>query len=90
MDKKRKVTDLLEDAINTEDYKFRINLIVAGLMLDEPEADEENIKNSRQMLLEIATYCKKGNSERDKKDYLCKTAERIESYLGDCNGKIDI
>ena len=40
MDKKRKVTDLLEDAINTEDYKFRINLIVAGLMLDEPEASE--------------------------------------------------
>ena len=22
--------------------------------------------------------------------YLCKTAERIESYLGDCNGTIDI
>lgn len=42
------------------------------------------------MLLEIATYRKKGNSERYKSDYLSKTAERIESYLGDGNGKNDI
>lgn len=81
MDKQRKVTDLLENALGMEDYKFRINLIVAGLMFEDPEADEEKNKNSRKMLSEIVTYCKKGNNKEEKNVYLKKTAERIESYL---------
>ncbi len=81
MDKQRKVTDLLEDALSTEDYKFRINLIVAGLMFENPEADADEIKGSRKRLSEIAEYCKKGNGEEEKRNYLDKTAERIESYL---------
>ena len=83
MDKQRKITDLLEDALGMEDYKFRINLIVAGLMFEDPEADEEKNKSSRKMLSEISTYCKKGDNEEEKNAYLKKTAERIENYLGD-------
>lgn len=42
----RKITDLVSRALKEEDYKFRINFLLAGLMSaegnDTPEKEENN------------------------------------------------
>lgn len=80
--KTRKITDLMEDAMSMEDYRLRINLLVAGLMFEDPDADVEKIENCKRMLKEMSDYCKKGNKEEEKNTYLNETAKRIEKYLG--------
>jgi hypothetical protein len=79
--KKRKITDLMEDAMSGDDYKLMGNLLVSGLMFENP--DQESKKNCNDMLLELMHYCERGNSTGEKNDYLIRTADRIRKYLGE-------
>ena len=75
----RKVTDLLEDALNYPDYDRRINFFLAGMLSadanDTPEKEKVNIG----YLKDIYEYC--CNYEGDKQDYLERTAEKVKQYL---------
>ena len=75
----RKVTDLLEDALNYPDYDRRINFLLAWILSadanDTPEKEKVNIG----YLKDIYEYC--CNYEGDKQDYLERTAEKVKQYL---------
>lgn len=77
----RNVTDLIKDAMMDDDYKLKVNLLVAGLMSEELDVDREKDDNRRHMLKEISDYCDNVNESGEKGSYLKKTAERIKRYL---------
>lgn len=79
--KKRKITDLMEDAMSGDDYKLMGNFLVSGLMFENP--DQETEKNCKDMLLELMHYCESRNGSGKKNDYLIRTADRIRKYLGE-------
>ena len=78
----RNVTDLIKDAMMDGDYKLKVNLLVAGLMSEELDMDQEKDDNRRRMLKEISDYCDNVNESGEKSDYLKGTSERIKRYLG--------
>ena len=49
----RKITDLVEDALNYPDYDRRINFLLAGLLSedanDTPEKEQTNIENLKEI-----------------------------------------
>lgn len=77
----RNVTDLIKDAMMDDDYKLKVNLLVAGLMSEELDVDQEKDENRRQMLKEVSDYCDNVNESGEKSDYLKRTSERIKRYL---------
>ena len=75
----RKITDLIEGALDYPDYNRRINFLLAGLISadanDTPEKEQANIEN----LKEICKYC--NNYDGDKPDYIKRIAEIIVPYI---------
>ncbi|MBS1471850.1 MAG: hypothetical protein HP023_15065 [Lachnospiraceae bacterium] len=78
----RNVTVLIKDAMMADDYKLKVNLLIAGLMGEELDVDQEKDDNRRHMLKEISYYCDNANESGEKSDYLKRTSERIKRYLG--------
>lgn len=78
----RNVTVLIKDAMMDDDYKLKVNLLIAGLMGEELDVDQEKDDNRRHMLKEISDYCDNVNESGEKSDYLKRTSERIKRYLG--------
>lgn len=81
MDKQRNIADLIEDALASDEYKARINFLVAGLMFADPDIDADRIKKNKQLLKEMLLFCHKWNKDEEKSEHLKKTALRIEEYL---------
>lgn len=77
----RKIVNLMEDALKNEDYKEKINFLMAGLMFDDPEMSREQEKKRMDMLREMMEFCKKGNTEKHRNEYLKRTARRIEECI---------
>lgn len=75
----RKVTDLLEDALNCPDYDKRINFLLAGLLSadanDTPEKEATNMK----YLKDIYRFC--CEYKGSKQEYIKRTAEVIRPYI---------
>ena len=46
----RNVTVLIKDAMMDDDYKLKVNLLIAGLMGEELDVDQEKDDNRRHML----------------------------------------
>lgn len=49
----RKITDLIDDALKENDYKFRINFLLGGLMSCESNDSVEKERQSTAHLKEI-------------------------------------
>lgn len=77
----RKIVSLMEDALEKKDYKERINFLMAGLMFDDPGMSREQEEKRMEMLREMMEFCKRGNPEKGKNEYLKRTARRIEECL---------
>jgi len=77
----RKIVSLMEDALEKKDYKERINFLMAGLMFDDPGMSREQEEKRMEMLRETMEFCKRGNPEKEKNEYLKRTARRIEECL---------
>lgn len=75
-----KITDLIQDALMEDDYKLRINFIVAGLISAESNDTEEKISANKKYLCDIKNYIKDIN-DPDKKEFLDKIEKRIDEYL---------
>ena len=65
----------MDDAMSGDDYKLMGNLLVAGLMFENPDPEAE--KNCKDMLLQLMHYCERGNDSEEKNDYLKRTTDRI-------------
>ena len=77
----RNIVNLMEDALEKKDYKEKINFLMAGLMFDDPEMSREQEEKRMEMLREMMEFCKRGNHEKGKNEYLKRTAQRIEECL---------
>lgn len=75
----RRITDLLEDALEHPDYEKRINFLLAGLISaeanDRPEKEAVNMRYLKDIYDFCAEY--KGN----KKEYISHMADNIKEYL---------
>lgn len=78
--KKRKITDLLEDALSYPDYDKRINFLLAGLLSADANNTQEKEAVNLGYLQEIYRFC--CDYTGDKSDYIKRTAETIKQYLG--------
>ena len=76
---KRKIADLLEDALFYPDYDKHINFLLAGLLSADANDTPEKEKANMEYLKEIYDFCieYKGN----KKEYVTHIAEIIKEYL---------
>ena len=75
----RKITDLIEDALDSPDYDRRINFLLAGLLSadanDTPEKEKVNIG----YLEDISKFC--NNYNGDKPVYVKRIAKIIAPYI---------
>ncbi|MCB5653999.1 hypothetical protein LIQ95_17850 [[Ruminococcus] gnavus] len=79
---KRSIIDLVKDALETDDYKFKISLLVGGLVSYESNDTEEKQLQSTEYLTEILGYMQSVNaSDPDKKEFINSITETIERYL---------
>lgn len=74
-----KVTDLLEDALNYQDYDKRINFLLAGLLSADANDTPEKEAVNMEYLKEIYKYC--CDYTGDKQDYIKRTVDRIKQYI---------
>ena len=74
----RKITDLVEDALNYPDYDRRINFLLAGLLSADANDAPEKEKKNMEYLKEISKFC--NNYNGDKADYIKRIAEIIAPY----------
>lgn len=79
MEEKNKITNLIKSELEEEDYKFRINFLIGGMMCEECNDSSEKIRNNQEWLNEVAEFCKAYTG--DKKEYLDHIKENIEKFL---------
>ena len=77
----RKVTDLVVDAMNEDDYEFRINFLLAGLMSEEGNDTPEKEENNRKFLADVQNYLKRYDGDAEKAAYANRIADAINSFL---------
>lgn len=76
-----KVIDLIDDALLYNDYKKRINFLLAGLMSKESNDTEEKQKNSEKWLKEIKAYAECFEGDKEKQEYMKRVYESIENFF---------
>ncbi len=77
----RKITDLVVDALNEDDYEFRINFLLAGLMSEEGNDTPEKEENNRKFLADVQNYLKRYDGDAEKAAYANRIADAINSFL---------
>lgn len=77
----RKITDLVADALNEDDYEFRINFLLAGLMSEEGNDTPEKEENNRKFLADVQNYLKRYDGDAEKAAYANRIADAINSFL---------
>ena len=78
----RKITDLIIDALKYDDYQFRINFLVGGLMSYESNDSPEKEKQCNVDLKTIVDYIDSTTfSNPEMSSYLSDIKSKILSYL---------
>lgn len=81
MTRKNKITDLIKSALEEEDYEFRINFLIAGLISEESNNTEINISQNKQWLSEIAEFCQAYSGNKEKEEYMQRLNKTILDFL---------
>ncbi len=81
MTQKNKITDLIKGALEEEDYEFRINFLVAGLISEESNDTEINISQNKQWLSEIVEFCQVYSGNKEKEEYMQHINKTILDFL---------
>lgn len=76
----RKITNLIESALTEDDYKFRINLLLASLFGGSDDSEEILIEKDEH-LRTIKSWIDEGNYPQDKSEYFLKISQNISDYL---------
>lgn len=76
-----KITDLIEDAWNRDDYKFRINFLVAGLISEKSNDTQEKMELNKNHLIDIKEYMEHVTGPEEKQEYALDMVDRIKEYL---------
>ena len=75
----RKITDLLDEALNCTDYDKRINFLLAGMISEEANDTPEKEEANMAYLREIFKYCI--DYRGDKSNYIKRVANIIKQYI---------
>lgn len=81
----KKIIELLDDALQYEDYELRINFLIGGLMSYESNDTADKERQSTLYLKEILNYIenKTENEVKDDKfNFLMHMKDNIKKYLG--------
>lgn len=78
---KRSIIDLFKDALESDDYEFKVALLVGGLVSYEANDTAEKEAQSTEYLTEILRYLKSASSDPDKGEFTKNITETIERYL---------
>lgn len=81
MEENKKIIELIENALEYDDYKFRINLLIAGMMSAESNDTEEKIKKNNNWLSLIVEYALNYSGSPEKENYFSHLANSIKEYL---------
>lgn len=81
MTRKNKITDLIKSALEEEDYEFRINFLIAGLISEESNDTEINISQNKQWLSEISEFCQAYSGNKEKEEYMQRLNKTILDFL---------
>ena len=76
----RKITDLIESALTEDDYKFRINLLLASLFGGSDDT-EEILKEKSEHLKTIKSWIDEGKYPQEKSEYFLKISQNISDFL---------
>lgn len=74
-----RITDLLSEALQHDDYKFRINSLVAGLTTKESNDTSEKEAKTREWLGEIREFCENYTGEH--KEYFEHILGAVTKFL---------
>ena len=75
----KKITDLIEDALNYSDYDRRINFLIAGLISADANDTPEKEAVNMEYLREIFKYCIDYRGEQT--DYIKSIEDIINPYI---------
>lgn len=81
MENDKKITELIESALEYDDYDFRINFLVGGMMSADSNDTPEKIKNNENWLSIIAEYARNYVGSPEKEPYFSHLSESIEEFL---------
>lgn len=76
----RKITDLIESVLTDDDYKFKINLLLASLFSGSDDS-EETLKEKTEHLKAIKSWIADGKYPNDKSEYFLSISKNISDYL---------
>lgn len=80
----KKIIELLDDALQYEDYELRINFLIGGLMSYESNDTADKERQSILYLKEILNYIEnktENEVKNDKFDFLTHLKDNIKKYL---------
>lgn len=81
MENRKKIIELIESALEFDDYEFRINFLVAGMMSAESNDTPEKIKNNESWLSIIAEYARNYRGSVEKENYFSRLSKSIKNFL---------
>lgn len=81
MENRKKIIELIESALEFNDYEFRINFLVAGMMSAESNDTPEKIKNNESWLSIIAEYARNYRGSIEKEKYFSHLSKSIKNFL---------
>ena len=73
------IVDLIRDALNREDYEFRINFLIAGLISEESNDTPAKVAVNKAHLIEIKDFL--DSVDEPHREFLKRTSGRIEQYI---------
>lgn len=76
-----RITDLVEDALRQDNYKLRINFLIAGLICEEANDTPEKQTANRGYLLEINRFINSYSGDADVRIFLSGAQKTIKKYL---------
>lgn len=81
MENNRKIINLIENALEYDDYDFRINFLVGGIMSADSNDTQEKIENNENWLSIIAEYARNYVGSPEKESYFSHLLESIKEFL---------
>lgn len=81
MEDDKKIIDLIESALEYNDYDFRINFLVGGMMSADSNDTAEKIMKNEKWLSVIAEYARNYTGSTERERYFSHLSESIKEFL---------
>lgn len=76
-----RMKDLMMDAMQADDYKFRVNFLLAALISEEANDTDEKIEKNKKALNYFLEFSSRFSGDQEKEEFLYKTSKTVREYL---------